>query len=84
VEKNDISDYTEAEFVEFVKWFLTDGRTDAEDAIRMDEFNRLTEHPEGYSLIFHPAPGRDQSPEGVVQEVKQWRAANGKSGFKAG
>jgi len=78
-----ISDYTEAEFLDFVKLFFTGTTTDAEDVELMDEFDRLTEHPERYNLIYQPAPGRDGSPEGVVREVKQWREANGKPGFKA-
>lgn len=80
--KNTLSDYTEAEFVEFVRWFLKGGTTEAEDADHMDEFIRLTEHPQGTNLIFRPSPGREDSPEGVVQEVKQWREASGKPGFK--
>ncbi|MBK4825526.1 hypothetical protein GJS26_01590 [Pectobacterium carotovorum subsp. carotovorum] len=27
--------------------------------------------------------GKDDSPESIVQEVKEWRQANGKPGFKA-
>ncbi|WP_177431651.1 bacteriocin immunity protein, partial [Pseudomonas huaxiensis] len=29
-----------------------------------------------------PPPGSEDSPEGVVNRVKEWRAANNKPGFK--
>ncbi|NQD94293.1 bacteriocin immunity protein, partial [Pseudomonas sp. CrR25] len=31
---------------------------------------------------FYPAAGVDDSPEGVLSEVKKWREANGLPGFK--
>ncbi|HGG8999845.1 TPA: bacteriocin immunity protein, partial [Enterobacter hormaechei subsp. xiangfangensis] len=46
------------------------------------EFKRLTEHPDGSDLIYYPREDREDSPEGVVQEVKEWRRENGKPGFK--
>ena len=45
-------------------------------------FKKLTEHPDGSDLIYYPKPGQDDSPEGIVKEVKDWRAKNGKPGFK--
>ncbi|EIX9501144.1 bacteriocin immunity protein [Klebsiella pneumoniae] len=48
----------------------------------MYEFSQLTEHPDGWDLIYHPQAGADNSPAGVVKTVKEWRAANGKPGFK--
>ncbi len=50
----------------------------------MREFERLTEHPDGSDLIYYPRDDREDSPEGIVKEIKEWRAANGKSGFKQG
>ncbi|HBV2421528.1 TPA: bacteriocin immunity protein [Klebsiella pneumoniae] len=44
-------------------------------------FKKLTEHPDGSDLICYPKPGQDDSPEGIVKEVKYWRAKNGKPGF---
>jgi hypothetical protein len=46
-------------------------------------FKKLTEHPDGSDLIYYPKPGQDDSPAGIVKTVKEWRKANGKSGFKA-
>lgn len=78
-----ISDYSEPEFLAFVRelWDFSK-RSEAEDEVLVDEFERLTEHPDGSDLIFYPGDHREDSPEGIVQEVKVWRAANGKPGFK--
>ncbi|WP_331397905.1 bacteriocin immunity protein [Enterobacter quasihormaechei] len=78
-----ISDYTEYEFLNFVrKLFNVTASTEAEDIKNILEFKRLTEHPDGSDLIYYPRKDREDSPEGVVQEVKEWRRANGKPGFK--
>lgn len=79
----EISDYTEEEFLDFVrKLFDVGSTTEAEDIQNILEFKRLTEHPDGSDLIYYPREDREDSPEGVVLEVKEWRQANGKSGFK--
>ena len=81
--KNSISDYTEAEFLEFVKKICdADYKTEAEHTQAVLEFDRLTEHPDRNGLIYHPKDNQDDSPEGIVKEVKNWRQANGKAGFK--
>lgn len=46
------------------------------------EFRRLSEHPAGSDLIFYPEDGQDDSPEGIVLQVKEWRKANGNPGFR--
>ncbi|BBJ69942.1 bacteriocin immunity protein [Enterobacter sp. 18A13] len=84
MEKKMISDYTEAEFLEFVrKICLAEGATEEDDNKLVDEFRRLTEHPDGSDLIYYPKDDQDDSPEGIVKTVKEWRAANGKPGFKS-
>ncbi|AUM71715.1 bacteriocin immunity protein [Pseudomonas fluorescens] len=45
------------------------------------EFERISEHPSGSDLLYYPEAGKS-GPEAVVKEVKEWRAANGKPGFK--
>nr|6ERE_C Chain C, Immunity [Escherichia coli]6ERE_D Chain D, Immunity [Escherichia coli] len=84
--KHSISDYTEAEFLEFVKDIFRLSRPQDNDLqIKLVlEFKRLTEHPDGSDLIYYPRSDREDSPEGIVKEIKEWRAANGKSGFKQG
>ncbi|ECI3396653.1 hypothetical protein AHS98_18315 [Salmonella enterica subsp. enterica serovar Typhimurium] len=34
--------------------------------------------------MYYPLDGQEDSPEGIVAEVKIWRAENSKSGFKNG
>ncbi|MGV8733117.1 MAG: bacteriocin immunity protein [Pseudomonas asiatica] len=41
----------------------------------------LRGHPDGAGVIFYPPKGADKSPQGV-NRIKEWRAANGKPGFK--
>lgn len=78
-----ISDFTEQEFLNFVNGIWDGGaRSEEEDVKLVFEFERLTEHPDGSDLLYYPRNDREDSPEGVVKEVKEWRAANGKSGFK--
>ena len=79
-----ISDYTEAQFVRLIKRILI------EDASETDEladklllhFRKIVGHPSGMDLIYHPEHGADDSPEGITETVKQWREANGLPGFK--
>ncbi len=79
-----LSHYTESEFLDFVnKIFFVESTTEKEDIKNILEFKRLTEHPAGSDLIFYPKEGQEDSPEGIVKEVKEWRQANGKPGFKS-
>lgn len=80
----DISDYTEAEFIAFIKDIrvINKGGTDDELGELLEKFSRLAGHPDGYDLIFHPEPGADNSAEGVTKTVREWRSAQGLPGFK--
>lgn len=78
-----ISDITESEFLKLVTKIYNDEYTTEEehtDAIL--RFKALAEHPAGSDLIFYPVPGKT-GPEAIVKEVKEWRLANSKPGFKA-
>ncbi|MFB4252639.1 MULTISPECIES: bacteriocin immunity protein [Pseudomonas] len=81
---DDISDFTEAEFISFVKniRIVNKGGTDDELGELLEKFSRLAGHPDGYDLIFHPELGADNSAEGVTKTVKEWRKAQGLPGFK--
>ena len=80
-----LTDYTEQEFIDFInKIKKIDFPTEAAHDEAIYEFSQLTEHPDGWDLIYHPEPGADNSAEGVVKIIKEWRAANGKPGFKQG
>lgn len=56
------------------KIFNPDNTTEDEDVQNVLEFERITEHPDGSDVIFYPPKGREDSPERVVKEVKEWRA----------
>ena len=88
--KDALQDYTEAEFYRFLEDFYEDTDTNDldDDAYDLhiskltDHFSKLVPHPDGNSLIFHPSPGREDSPEGVIMEIKKWYAKQGIICFK--
>jgi len=84
MEKNIISDYTESEFLSFVRGIclVSEYKTEADHTRAVLMFEELSEHPDGSDLLYYPKDGQDDSPEGIVKEVKEWRAKNGKPGFK--
>lgn len=78
----EISDYTENEFIEFVKGIYNDTYPTEEAHINaVMEFERLSEHPSGSDLLYYPEKGYE-GPEAAVNVIKAWRAKNGKPGFK--
>lgn len=82
--KGSISDYTEKEFFEFVKGIYNDIYPTEESHINaVMDFERLSEHPASSDLLYYPENGKS-GPDAVVKEIKEWRAKNGKPGFKAG
>jgi len=77
-----ISEMSEGEFLRFVtKVYNDEYDTEEEHTDAILEFKALVEHPSGSDLLFYPEAGKS-GPEAVVAEVKAWRAANGKPGFK--
>lgn len=84
--KNSISEYTEADFTELLEELAKEDK-EADNDDRADllllQFERVSEHPAGSDLIYYPEPGANNSPEGVTQIVKEWRASQGLPGFKA-
>ena len=86
--KENFYDYTEQEFLAFVEEFFIN-KTGLKGAKReqyidrlVEHFEKITEHPDGYGVIYYPQNEQEDSPAGVVKTVKDWRAANGKPGFK--
>ena len=79
VTHKDITDFTEAEFLSFVEDICNDTYpSEKAHMAAVAEFERLSEHPSGSDLIYYPEGG----PVAVVQEIKEWRKANGKPGFR--
>lgn len=83
---NNFSDFTESEFLAFVADICSANtavyKNEIEHAEAVRLFEKISEHPAGSDLIFYPEDGQDDSPEGIVQQVKEWREANGKPGFR--
>jgi hypothetical protein len=83
--KRKISAYTETEFVALLQEIAKEDE-EAENDDRADlllaHFETISEHPAGSDLIYYPEPGADNSPAGVMQSVREWRAAQGLPGFK--
>jgi len=82
--KSAISEYTEQEFLE-VLHRLFDGQCSTEEEYHslIEHVVQVSQHPKGNEILFYPAPGADDSPEGVLQVIKEWRANNGLPGFKS-
>ncbi|HBK49512.1 MAG TPA: bacteriocin immunity protein [Pseudomonas sp.] len=87
-QKQSLAEYTEPEFLALISDLYEDrtGLRGAElEKHRIDTvllFEKLTEHPDGSDVIYYPPEGADVSPQGVINRIKEWRAANGKPGFK--
>jgi len=82
--KKKISEYTEAEFLKIITdIYNSNTETESEHNELVNHFENITEHPSGTDLIYFPKKGDDNSPQGILNTVKKWRAANGKPGFKA-
>ena len=77
-----ISEMTESEYLVFVnKIYNADYPSEEAHDRAVMEFEAISEHPAGSDLLYYPENG-NSGPEAVVAEVKAWRAANGKPGFK--
>ncbi|QXG47406.1 bacteriocin immunity protein [Pseudomonas viridiflava] len=86
--KDRIEDYTEEEFLEFLKGFSSEhSQLFGEEFIKhmdrsIEHFVKITEHPAKTDVIFYPEDDQEDSPEGILNTIKKWRAKNGKPGFK--
>ncbi|MDF3936723.1 bacteriocin immunity protein [Pseudomonas citronellolis] len=84
--KTDITEFTEDEFITFMKEILIANKYPTDDVldVLLERFCKITGHPDGTDLIYYPEDGSSGSAEDVMRTVKTWRAANGLPGFKAG
>ncbi|OOF32637.1 bacteriocin immunity protein [Salinivibrio costicola] len=88
--KDQLQDYTEEEFYRFLEDFfedtdtndLSDEEYDKHISKLAEHFTRLVEHPDGNGLIFHPSEDREDSPNGIISEIKAWYQKQGKICFK--
>lgn len=81
--KSRFEEYTESEFIALINR-LVEGDYSSErehDAI-VDNIVKISEHPSGSDILYYPAEGVEDSPACVLKAIKEWRATNGKPGFK--
>ena len=78
-----ISEYTESEFLSLICSLLDNSlKTEEDRDAVVHAIVDAAEHPDGTDIIFYPPEGAEDSPEGILKRIKEWRAANGKPGFK--
>lgn len=82
LDKHRLSDYSEYEFLVLLKQFWDEELTEEEEDEFVYSFNNIVEHPEKSDLIFYPSDDREDSPEGVVKEIKRWYSEHGLPCFK--
>lgn len=84
--KKSISDYTETEFLELMNEIYKENTAETDDKsdILLDHFEKITEHPDGTDLIYYAKSDAESTPSAIAKIVKEWRAQNGKPGFKQG
>lgn len=86
--KNCLEDYTESEMMEFLNDFFENSKElkGYESTNHLSQMAKhlikITAHPEGRDLIFNPPSDREDSPEGVLKEIKRWRQSQGLPLFK--
>jgi Colicin immunity protein / pyocin immunity protein len=87
--KKRLEDYTETEFLLLLNELFENPKKLRGDDFekrsfgKVDHFEIITEHPGKSDVIFYPREGVEDSPEGILNEIKEWRVLNGKPGFKA-
>lgn len=84
--KNNINDYAEIEFIEFLNEIYKENIAETDDKldILLNHFEKIIEHPEGTDLIYYAKSDAESTPTAITKIVKEWRAKKGKSGFKKG
>jgi hypothetical protein len=88
--KDSFSEYTEQEFLLFLKEFFKSSRQEnLKGEVLSDylttlsnHFDKVTEHPEKSDLIFYPEDNSQCTPEGLLQTVLNWRKSQGLPLFK--
>ncbi|WP_118986801.1 bacteriocin immunity protein [Photorhabdus sp. CRCIA-P01] len=82
--KNKIEFYTEAEFIEFMKEIFKENlaKTDEKLNVLLSHFEKITEYPSGTDIIYYATSDSECTPEAITKNIKEWRAKNGRPGFK--
>ena len=82
--KQKLEEYTEAEYLGLIERLFQGGFSSEEERDSfVENIARTSEHPNGNGVLYYPEQGVEDSPAGVLNAIKAWRAANNKPGFKA-
>ena len=81
--KNKLEEYTESEYKKLIQR-LFDGDYSSEGELDdiIEIIVKTSEHPDGSEILYFPEESIEDSTDGVLSVIKQWRAANGKPSFK--
>jgi len=81
--RNRLEEYTEVEYLELIEClFEAKYSSENEHDEIVDHIVITSEHPDETGVLYDPRKGIEDSPQGVINAIKQWRLANGKPGFK--
>ncbi|RQO54982.1 bacteriocin immunity protein [Pseudomonas sp. KBW05] len=80
--KSSLSEYTESEFLEFIKEIWTAAGAEEYQDELLEHFIEVTGCAVASDWIYYPESADEDSPEGIIKKVQSWRSANGFSGFK--
>jgi hypothetical protein len=81
--RDTLQEYTEKEFLTLITEICDDIGSEEYQDIILENFRVVSEHPSGSDLIYYPESGAEQSPEKILEAIKEWRSKNGKPGFKS-
>ena len=81
--KSSLSEYSESEFLELIKEICSAAGTEGYQDELLENFIEVTGNAAASDWIYYPENGEDDSPEGILETVKGWRAAQGLPGFKS-
>lgn len=82
-ENKSFDQYTESEFLDLITG-LFHGKYSSEEELDALVLKIVfaSEHPNGTDILFYPEHDVENSPVGILNSIKNWRAQNGKPGFK--
>lgn len=80
--KDNLSDYTETEFLSYVEKIYGAELSEEEEDRLINHFKKIVKHPKGSDLVFWPDDSQEDSPNGVISELKRWYSEQGIPCFK--